>query len=419
MPMSEETPLVFEGGLSAALRALLIRERAHIDLLTQHVVQMLLVDVPDYGLSNDPRMMDDLRQSAQLNAELWFEALLDSKPLSARTLEPVVAFARRRVHQGISLTGLLRAYRTLTRGFWLRLVEAAGDDVPLKAELTARISPYLLRHFDHVAEAISTLYLREQSQHARWRDRLRQELWSIIRSRPDDAAGFREHAEALGFAIGQAHCAAAIRLSSEAREQPERVIDPPLLALARKLATPVDALMRAIHRDHLVVWAPKPPGQLAIAFEKDLAEAAGAVAIGSKSVVAVGIGLPGLSARGWQASMEQALRALSAPADGAVQGRVHRYSQIMIEDAIRSATNVADFVHSTIEGLSAEPALLETLQAYLDAGLHRKETAATLSVHPNTLDHRLARIETLLDGRFSDIGWVERVHAALRLHRAP
>jgi carbohydrate diacid regulator len=38
-----------------------------------------------------------------------------------------------------------------------------------------------------------------------------------------------------------------------------------------------------------------------------------------------------------------------------------------------------------------------------------------LNVHPNTLDHRLTRIETLLDLSLNDVAWLARLQVALQL----
>jgi sugar diacid utilization regulator len=56
------------------------------------------------------------------------------------------------------------------------------------------------------------------------------------------------------------------------------------------------------------------------------------------------------------------------------------------------------------------------LEAYFERRQHRKATAAALDIHPNTLNHRFERIENLLGGRLDDIGWLAKLHTALRLH---
>lgn len=401
--------------LSSSLRTLVAREQANIELIAQRAAQLISSSVSDYSLSADPRIAHDLRASARANAELWFAALLEEKPVELESLEPVIVYARRRVHQGITLTSLLRAYRIITRVFWTQLIQAAGDDLPLVAEMTAKVLPELFEHFDTVAESITAHYQAEQAQHARWRDRLRQDLWDIVRSRPNDVDGFRSRADSLGLDSERPYCAVAMRLSEEARVHPERYIDPLLLSLARRQGIPTDGLMRAIDRDHFIIWVPQQPELTAIPFERSLADAAAATGSASKAVISVGVGLPGLGPRGWLASMEQAFRAETDPLARSAEGGAHRYSRICVDDAIRASLNVSEYVRSTLGTLSVEPALLDTLRAYLGNGLQRKGTAYALGVHPNTLDNRLSRIESLLDGSFSDVAWIERIGIALRL----
>jgi DNA-binding PucR family transcriptional regulator len=55
------------------------------------------------------------------------------------------------------------------------------------------------------------------------------------------------------------------------------------------------------------------------------------------------------------------------------------------------------------------------LQTYFDFKQQRKRVAAELDVHPNTLDHRLARIEKLLDLSLQDVAWLARLQVALQL----
>jgi sugar diacid utilization regulator len=78
---------------------------------------------------------------------------------------------------------------------------------------------------------------------------------------------------------------------------------------------------------------------------------------------------------------------------------------------------VQRFLDAMVERLSAEPQLLETLETYLELRQHRKAVSCKLNVHPNTLDHRLQRIETVLGGRFDDVSWLAMLNTALRLRR--
>lgn len=62
-------------------------------------------------------------------------------------------------------------------------------------------------------------------------------------------------------------------------------------------------------------------------------------------------------------------------------------------------------------------ALVDTLAAYFDSGESRQGAAAALRVHPNTVQQRLERVWSLLDGDWTDPEFRFRVHAAVRLER--
>jgi GAF domain-containing protein len=62
-------------------------------------------------------------------------------------------------------------------------------------------------------------------------------------------------------------------------------------------------------------------------------------------------------------------------------------------------------------------ALVETLVAYFDAGESRQGAATALRVHANTVQQRLDRIWTLLDGDPADAEYRFRLQAAVRLER--
>jgi sugar diacid utilization regulator len=402
--------------LSPRLHALVLTLSRDTGGLTQRVVDIVRDAIPDYTLSADPALQQQLRDSVVLHLKIWYDCLLAAQPPTDEMLAPVEVAARRRVHQGVSLAGMLRAFRIGSRGFWVGLLEAAGDDAELHNELLFRVSPYLLHHFDVIAQAVSQAYVDEQLQHARWRDRLRQELWNVISARPDDTEAFRRHAETLGLDARSPHCAVVLRLSGATDASPmlESVVNRLLTRVAECWAVPADSLMRALHRDHLVLWFPVLRGETLVDTDRRLVVQSGELISRSQTITAAGVGLPGLGARGWWLSMQQAFRALESGPPGA-RAVARRYSAILFADVVSTSENVQRYLDAMIERLGAEPQLLETLEVYLELRQHRKAVASKLDVHPNTLDHRLQRIETLLGGRFDDVVWLAMLSAALRL----
>jgi sugar diacid utilization regulator len=156
------------------------------------------------------------------------------------------------------------------------------------------------------------------------------------------------------------------------------------------------------------------------------AEHAAALARAEPRVRSIGIGLMNEGARGWAASVEEALKAVDfAPrsnngtddnSDNAA--RVHRFSSIAIEESVRSSANVLRYLVSLAEQLATEAGLIATLEAWFACGQRRRQAAEALGVHPNTLDYRLERIETLLGAKLDEADWIARLDIALKLRGA-
>lgn len=97
--------------------------------------------------------------------------------------------------------------------------------------------------------------------------------------------------------------------------------------------------------------------------------------------------------------------------------RVHRYTDIILDDAVLSSEDMVWYFDAIARELSTEAGLLETLTVYLELAMHRKATAGRLEIHTNTLDYRLSRIEIILGAPLSDLGVLATLYTALRLRR--
>jgi sugar diacid utilization regulator len=339
-------------------------------------------------------------------------------------LEPLVAFGRRRVHQGVSLPSLLQAFRTGSRVLWDVLLESANQSdepqrAPLLNELLFRVSPYILYHFDLMGRTIGQAYSEEQQQRARWRERLQHELCGVIFSHPDDSESFREHTLALGLDANAAHLAIAVRLGSQPKPRiaPEANLDKLMSSVKRVLSLERINVLHALRNGHLLLWVPMAAGESASESERRYATLCDALPGSGHDVVAIGIGLPDTGARGWRRSSEQALRALDLGHRIDANRAVQRYVEVALDDALHNTDSVVRYFDSLMERLAPEPQLLRTLQVFFEHRQHRKVVAGELNIHPNTLSYRLERIETILGARLDDIGWLSRLHAALRLRQ--
>lgn len=411
MPI-EAQPKVPE--ISPQMRSVIEQLHAKLEQDAEPVVAAILGQVTEYRAVSDRAAVPQMRESVALNLRLWFQALLSGNPPDKDDVASVLSLATKRVHQGISLAGLLHAYRVGASGIWAITLESVRDDPELHREMLFNLSPYLLAHFDQIAQEIALAYANEMRHSARWRDRLRAEIWNVIQHRPDDAEAFEKHLEALGLDSSPPYCAVALRLRRfpEISSRLESVLDPVIDGVCRVFQLKRARLFRVLHTDCLVAWLPVPGAASTLEFDHQLAEQAERVIPATANVAAVGIGLPGTGPRGWGQSVEQALKALKS--DGRWgSSNIHRYSDIVLDDAVAASHNAARYFDAMVERLAQEPNLLETARAYFAHRQHRKATAGALEIHPNTLDYRLQRIETLTGLALGEAASVAKLHTAL------
>lgn len=399
--------------LSPALHALVTRMYADDGPLGRRIYDDILETVSDYRLSTDAGLPDDLRTVLGWHIRLWRDALLEARVPSHEVLEQTASFTRRRVHQGVTLDSLLRAFRIGSGVLWDAMIEAVKGDAVLEKEVLLNVSPYLLHHFDIVSHHVAQAYMDEQFQQASWRDRVRGELWSVISARREDVDAFARYCNLLNIDAAVQHVAIAFAVHDVAGGT--RLDSHALVRIAREMGMTSENCMYMRYRDHLVMWVPTGRGEPLVDGDRRIGKCAQQVIDRVGNIEGAGIGLPGIGAKGWWTSLGQAFKAIGHGLDGGMQ--TTRYSSILLDEAIANSDSTRHFLDAILERLAVEPHLLETLRAYLHHQQHRKSVANVLGVHPNTIDHRLQRIETLLGGSFGDVTWLAMLSAALHLQR--
>ncbi|PRY04016.1 CdaR family transcriptional regulator [Paraburkholderia sp. BL25I1N1] len=367
-----------------------------------------------------PSVRQDIAASINLTASLWYQSLLTGKSPSAEEMDRFREFGCRRVHQRVPLQAVLRAFRLGSREIWRTYIDLGENEKTLVDELLFAISPYLFDFFDVMAQNIAQSYLEEQYQQARWREALRHQLYSIVFHSPDDHAGFREIAEALGLDSTAPRVALAIdiELPAHTSYERERELDRIALASARHVSAAPDDLVRAWHRGRMILWVPCLRGDSINRTDRQMTERANAMIAAIPELRGIGVGLMNEGASGWSASVDEAMRALDFVSKSGSQPQVAMYSSILIEESARHASNALRYLVSLLEQLSTEPELVTTLQTYFDQGQRRGQSAAALGIHPNTLNYRIERVEALLGASLDDVSWIARLDIALKLRRA-
>ena len=347
----------------------------------------------------------------------FHQALLDGiSPLTSEHLALVSEHIRRRA-QHVPLAELLRARQLCARVHWAALLHAVCSRPALYDEMLHRVSHNMLCYLDVHAQTGYQAYTNEERTRIRWRERLRNELFTVILTQPDDMAAFRSHALALMLDATAPHCVLALRLTTlEGLDwHVDDSVDHLVEAIAQAAGAVAENLLRAYYNGHLLIWLPLLRGQLTFDNDRQLGAIAATVAKAASEVSAIGVGLPGTGPRGWRQSAEQAMKAVDSGVRSALEGEIYLYSDIVLDDAVVRSENTLRYFESLLARLAAEPHLLQTLQAYFDRGQHRKKAAEALGIHPNTLDYRLERIQSVLGVELNNVGWIAKLQTALRL----
>ena len=404
--------------LGAALRAKIEQLASEQSRIVERVYLAVTLSDEAYRTLPEPHR-DDVQAHIAFSVTLWFKTLLGDRATGPGDRDLLEAYGRRRVHLGVPLTALLSAIRIGSLELWQAMVERGAEDREVLEGLLVTVCPCLLGFFDQLAQSIGVAYVDEQQRQARWRQSLRNELVSIVFSFPDDTAGFRRACESLGLDATMPRVALVFDLAipdilaSRHESEAEQLV----LAIARQLRLATDDLVTAVHQGRLIIWVPAVRGESMLTTDLRMRTHAHSLVRAVPQVHGVGVGLMNEGAAGWAMSVDEAFKALQAGRRRGEVPSVFVYSDQAVTDSVLGTDNVLRYLNSILERIAIEPELLFTLATYFDQGQHRKLTASALGIHPNTLNYRLARLESILGAKLDNPGWISRLDLVIRLRR--
>jgi carbohydrate diacid regulator len=404
--------------LTEGLYARLIALSGDISNQADRMTSAVCSEVEDYKRAvDDDNLRCDIYSTIKSNLRLWYQAILSPDPPTWESLEQPMASAQRRFHQNVALDSLQSSYRIAYREYWSILLASMATAREFHEELLFKVSPYLLYHCDIVSTAIAKAYTVEQSKRIRGRDRLRHALRTIVLEYPDRTESFNANATSLGIDPLALHTAIAISSTQhrEIESDTDDRLDPLFAAINRIFKLQDRPFLYCLRNYELVVWLPQTGPANVLGQDYWIGERSKTLKDGAFGINAIGIGLPGLGPKGWQASVKQALKALNYGRATAEPSIAFKYSDFMLDDAVMKSDEIVRFLDSILDRLSPEPGLLESLKVYFTVDQQRKRAASELGIHPNTLDHRLRRIETMLGYSLSRLHCVRKLHSALQL----
>lgn len=282
--------------------------------------------------------------------------------------------AAQRAGEGMPLPLLLTTHCAGARVLWQALREAArpGEEAAL-----VELAGYLLDAEQRVVTAVTETYLDEQAALAAERH---EERRSLVRGLLEGTA-----VPSAGSGLAGPSLVLAVELPDGPRA-PVAV-----RRVVRRLQTALDG---AFGREALTLFdgtggraivpgPAEPPAGLA----ERLAEAGGPGVRLAAVPAEQGTQIP-------EAARTAARIVRVARACGHSAG-LHRLDDVLLEYQLSRPSAGSDRIAALLDPVAGRPELLETLRTHLEQAQDRRATARLLTLHPNTVDNRLARISAL------------------------
>ncbi|MBB5917279.1 transposase-like protein [Nocardia transvalensis] len=330
-------------------------------------------------------------------------------PRDAAQLSELVGRAGEWAREGIDLDTVLRTYHEeVRRGF-----ERVADEQRCgPAELLAGTED-MLRLLETVTVATSSAYLDEHRLSARHHQTAAQTLVTALLS----GHGREALARRTGISVASTYQVVALsipphpgernpRLNTEgvARRKLRRLQS----ALAPVLGSRALSLLSVDGGTVLVPVEEIPAltGGLALTADTlDVLSSAASVPLTATVVTGATERIPELAEQARE--LLELVLALGRPAG------LYRMADVAVEYQMTRPGPAREHLAAALDPLASHPELLETLRAFLGAGLDRRATAQRLGVHPNSVSHRMRRIERLAGIDLSHPEGISRASLAL------
>ncbi|GAA1310239.1 helix-turn-helix domain-containing protein [Saccharothrix xinjiangensis] len=342
------------------------------------VVALCADALPEYrATSTTPADRDRMVEFAVHLRRRTLDCVTADEPLTAGDLAVVTDMGEERGRRGLSRAvhdKVLAMHATAT----LREIhEACG---PRDLDDAMRMLSWLAAHSPAAQRAYTSGLLAGQQDRISAVGRVRRFADLLVAGDPVAL----DHARAIDLAVPERYLVVVVRV----------LPDPD----GRRAAERRDEVLDALWRHHrvpatwsgeteLVAFPAAGRDEQATALSRAVAEITGrACAAGAAVGPASGIG----EAVGLARRISRVARPLAAP------DHVPTLADVAIEVGVAELPELDHWLRGIAARLAGGPELVETLECYYRNDMSRSRTAASLNVHPRTLDYRLRRVHELV-----------------------
>ncbi|MDT0457907.1 helix-turn-helix domain-containing protein [Streptomyces sp. DSM 41527] len=282
--------------------------------------------------------------------------------------------AAQRAEEGMPLPLLLTTHCVGVRVLWQALRDAArpGEEAAL-----VELAGYLFATEQRIVRAVTETYLDEQAALAAERHAGHPSLVrGLLEGTTPPPAGSGLDGPSLVLFV---QLPGGPRATVAARRVGRRL----QAALDRAFGREVPALLDGTGGRAIVPGAAEPPPALAGLLDGVCGPGARLAAVHAET----GERIP--EAARTAARIVRVARACGHPAG------LHRLDDVLLEYQLSRPSAGSDRIAALLDPVAGRPELIETLRTHLEQAQDRRATARLLTLHPNTVDNRLARFSTL------------------------
>ena len=366
------------------VRALL----AHTDVIAQVVIARCAEEIPAYRRLPASVLEGDLVANAEALIGVFLTAVSEGRAPTDEELRLPVSWGAERARDGLPLEAVLRIYPIGAREAW-RII--AGTMLPPEQRDAMELVEQLLDFLGAVLPLVTTAFLREQ-QDLSWEKREgRQSLAAALL----DGRATNRLAGQVESTLAEHYAVVVYRLPRPRTPDTTREATRLTRAIQDALDADTDVLW-SFERDLGVLLVPAPaPGT---AGEQVLRAKVPTVLATVDAVAHTGT-LAAAAVASGHADIPRAHREAVAVLELAERLRrrsgVFWLSDLAIEFQLAQPGPARDYLASLLDPVADHPHLAEALRAFVASGYNRGEAATALSIHRNTLNYRLGRINTL------------------------
>lgn len=358
--------------------------------LVERILLTLVAEIPTYARLPRELLDGDVRRVVTRALRMYVGALGRYGVPREADLAELTTSAERRAEEGVPMSMVVAAY---FRGASVASQWAMDQAAPADLDAVRRTTAVLITYLEHVSAAVATGYSSHAENVLAEQANARQELAHTLLE--GDTAASTNAATRAGIRLPPAYLAVAIGAGTHPDEADERLERG--VATRRKLRRIRDELLRTF--GEAVLWLPSDDGGLALLPVDDPSDAhrlrAARPALERAAGAPVHLALAGAPVAGIRRAAAQARDVLEVVRSCGFPPGVWELGDVAVEYQLTRPSPALEVLRTRLAALADAPELRLTLSTYLASGLRRRQTAAELQVHPNTVDNRLRKIAAI------------------------